>query len=256
MASWSSVNAFFEWMTTTPNNNEACVLHAPCESHFAKHGHCSGRLPHGQRLGRILDGLAAQKRALAACYFVAARTRGLRTPYQDSTTLQLCTRPLLSRSQPRDGMACMRCEPHRKQLLVTLGVRRQPNATIGPTALSARGGRMRAGEKWKRPRPDTPDRGERAFARQNVGRVEHSRTRACDWAVGRMFLTFDGTDGTPTKKTRKPSVPPAPIRRAPDLHRRRDDTLLAAAASTVSAVRGSLAERPKREGRVERATAA
>ena len=71
MASWSSVNAFFEWMTTTPNNNEACVLHAPCESHFAKHGHCSGRLPHGQRLGRILDGLAAQERALAACYFVA-----------------------------------------------------------------------------------------------------------------------------------------------------------------------------------------
>ena len=215
MASWSSVNAFFEWMTTTPNNNEAYVLHAPCESHFAKHGHCSGRLPHGQRLGRILDGLAAQERALAACYFVAARTRGLRTPYQDSTTLQLCTRPLLSRSQPRDGMACMRCEPHRKQLLVTLGVRRQPNATIGPTALSARGGRMRAGEKWKRPRPDTPDRGERAFARQNVSRVEHSRTRAL-MAVGRMFLERYPTvlDGTPTQKNSKVRLPARSLRRA------------------------------------------
>ena len=215
MASWSSVNAFFEWMTTTPNNNEACVLHAPCESHFAKHGHCSGRLPHGQRLGRILDGLAAQERALAACYFVAARTRGLRTPYQDSTTLQLCTRPLLSRTQPRDGMACMRCEPHRKQLLVALGVRRQPNATIGPTALSARGGRMRAGEKWKRPRPDTPDRGERAFARQNVSRVEHSRTRAL-MAVGGMFLERYPTvlDGTPTKKISKVRLPARSLRRA------------------------------------------
>jgi hypothetical protein len=215
MASWSSVNAFFEWMTTTPNNNEACVLHAPCESHFAKHGHCSGRLPHGQRLGRILDGLAAQKRALAACYFVAARTRGLRTPYQDSTTLQLCTRPLLSRTQPRDGMACMRCEPHRKQLLVALGVRRQPIATIGPTALSARGGRMRAGEKWKRPRPDTPDRGERAFARQNVSRVEHSRTRAL-MAVGRMFLERYPTvlDGTPTQKNSKVRLPARSLRRA------------------------------------------
>lgn len=248
MASWSSVNAFFEWMTTTPNNNEACVLHAPCESHFAKHGHCSGRLPHGQRLGRILDGLAAQERALAACYFVAARTRGLRTPYQDSTTLQLCTRPLLSRSQPRDGMACMRCEPHRKQLLVALGVRRQPNATIGPTALSARGGRMRAGEKWKRPRPDTPDRGERAFARQNVSRVEHSRTRAL--RLGRwenVFNVWRYSTVLRPKKLESPFCPLGPsgalIRRAPDLHRRRDDTLLAAAASTVSAVRGSLAER-------------
>jgi hypothetical protein len=140
----------------------------------------------------------------------------LRTPYQDSTTLQLCTRPLLSRSQPRDGMACMRCEPHRKQLLVTLGVRRQPNATIGPTALSARGGRMRAGEKWKRPRPDTPDRGERAFARQNVSRVEHSRTRAKRWAVGRMFLERYSTvlDGTPTKKNSKVRLPARSLRRA------------------------------------------
>jgi hypothetical protein len=162
--------------------------------------------------------------------------------------LQLCTRPLLSRSQPRDGMACMRCEPHRKQLLVALGVRRQPNATIGPTALSARGGRMRAGEKWKRPRPDTPDRGERAFARQNVGRVEHSRTRAL--RLGRwenVFNVWRYSTVLRPKKLESPFCPLGPsgalTRRAPDLHRRRDDTLLAAAASTVSAVRGSLAER-------------
>ena len=170
-----------------------------------------------------------------------------RRPYQDSTTLQLCTRPLLSRSQPSDGMACMRCEPHRKQLLVTLGVRRQPNATIGPTALSARGGRMRAGEKWKRPRPDTPDRGERAFARQNVSRVEHSRTRAK--RLGSWENVFNGSRYSTVlpKKLESLLCPLGPsgalIRRAPDLHRRRDDTLLAAAASTVSAVRGSLAER-------------
>ena len=153
MASWSSVNAFFEWMTTTPNNNEACVLHAPCESHFAKHGHCSGRLPHGQRLGRILDGLAAQERALAACYFVAARTRGLRTPYQDSTTLQLCTRPLLSRSQPRDRTGCMQCEAHRKQLLVTLGVRRQPKRNHRSDGTFRTG---RAHASWRKVEAATP----------------------------------------------------------------------------------------------------
>jgi len=187
MASWSSVNAFFEWMTTTPNNNEACVLHAPCESHFAKHGHCSGRLPHGQRLGRIFDGLAAQKRALATSSRPALAVCERRT-----RTRRHCSsargRFLAAANQ---GMAWHACGASRtvNNFLLHLECAASLNATIGPTALSARGGRMRAGEKWKRPRPDTPDRGERAFARQNVGRVEHSRTRAL--RLGRWKNVFN-----------------------------------------------------------------
>jgi hypothetical protein len=187
------------------------------KSHFAKHGHCSGRLPHGQRLWRVLDGLAAQERALGACYFVAARNS--RFAEGRTRTRRHCSsargRFLAAANQ---GMARDACGASRTVNNFLLHL--ECAASLAQPTVRRHFPKGRAHASWRKVeaaalRPTRPLRAGLCASGRRPSRTFTNPRNA--WAVGRMFLeTFEGTRRYSHQKNESVarSVPPGalPIR--------------------------------------------